>query len=91
MLAGLDLLAQKIKESFDKNDSDKDGFISAQELEVLMNKKAVMNGLPTFTTEQIQFQMDTYDLDKDGKLNLKEYQTMIEKGFNFFTAKQVID
>lgn len=84
-----DLIGLIAKTTFDISDEDGDGFIGLEDLGILMNKRAEINGLPEYTNEQVQAQMNKYDKDQDGKLNVEEYKAMLKKGSNFFVNKSV--
>lgn len=58
---------ERVREFFDKTDSEKDGYISYSELKASLNQQT-----PSFTDRQVNVMMDFIDTNNDGRISYSE-------------------
>ncbi|XP_023768169.1 probable calcium-binding protein CML46 [Lactuca sativa] len=67
----------ELKEAFGVFDTNNDGFIDANELQLVLSKF----GYPCISESECRRMIDGYDVDKDEKISSKEFLKLIEDAF----------
>jgi len=74
--------------AFQQVDTDKSGFVSRSELEVLMNKVASDCKIPAPTSAEVDDAMKAIDANGDGQISVDEFKVLITAILSAIAAQE---
>jgi len=77
ILKNPDQVNKVAKAVFDQVDTDRSGYVSEGELEVLMKNIASQCGIKAPSSSEVAQAMDAMDTNNDGKISLDEFKVLV--------------